>query len=251
VRGDIIHVRGGDRVAADIRIVHTSGLLIDNSIITKDSDPVPKSADYTNANPLETNNLLLCGTSVSRGDEYRRIAAQHLSLRLPMAQRLESSLKRLNIRCSAKCPTPLRVSVAEFCSISGHIIRPLRLGSETNHLRTNHSKDLSCTHCSWPCIGRDFLHRPLFDRLLLVVRCSNHDFSLYRLYSGNSSCHHSCKDRLLLLNVRLQSCFNSAMFDPHCTKNGNTKLFGQSHRCFVRSGMYNDSVRGQICVDHE
>jgi sodium/potassium-transporting ATPase subunit alpha len=65
VRGDIIHVRGGDRVPADIRIVHTSGLLIDNSIITKDSDPVPKTADYTNSNPLETNNLLLCGTSVS------------------------------------------------------------------------------------------------------------------------------------------------------------------------------------------
>ncbi|CAF0938261.1 unnamed protein product [Adineta steineri] len=67
VRGDIIHVRGGDRVAADIRIVHTSGLLIDNSIITKDSDPVPKSADYTSSNPLETNNLLLCGTSITHG----------------------------------------------------------------------------------------------------------------------------------------------------------------------------------------
>jgi len=44
--------------------VHTTGLLVDTSIITKDSDPVPKSADYTNANPLETNNLLLSGTSV-------------------------------------------------------------------------------------------------------------------------------------------------------------------------------------------
>lgn len=67
VRGDIIHIRGGDRVAADIRIVHTTGLLVDNSIITKDSDPVPKSADYTSANPLETNNLLLSGTSVTYG----------------------------------------------------------------------------------------------------------------------------------------------------------------------------------------
>ncbi len=38
---------------------------MDNSILTKDSDPVPKSADYTNTNPLETNNLLLCGTSVN------------------------------------------------------------------------------------------------------------------------------------------------------------------------------------------
>ncbi|CAF3600146.1 unnamed protein product [Rotaria socialis] len=67
VRGDIIHVRGGDRVPADIRIVHTSGLQVDNSILTKDTDPVPKSADYTNTNPLETNNLLLCGTSVTHG----------------------------------------------------------------------------------------------------------------------------------------------------------------------------------------
>ncbi|CAF1597765.1 unnamed protein product, partial [Adineta ricciae] len=67
VRGDIIHVRGGDRVAADIRIIHTSALLVDNSIITKDSDPVPRSSDYTNTNPLETNNLLLSGTSITHG----------------------------------------------------------------------------------------------------------------------------------------------------------------------------------------
>ncbi|CAF0737223.1 unnamed protein product [Didymodactylos carnosus] len=67
VRGDIIHVRGGDRVAADIRIVHSSGLLVDNSIITKDADPASKSADFTSENPLETNNLILCGTSVIYG----------------------------------------------------------------------------------------------------------------------------------------------------------------------------------------
>ncbi len=65
VRGDIIHIRGGDRVPADIRIIHTTVLLVDNSILNKDTDPVPKSADYTSADPLETNNLLLSGTSVS------------------------------------------------------------------------------------------------------------------------------------------------------------------------------------------
>jgi sodium/potassium-transporting ATPase subunit alpha len=65
VRGDIIHIRGGDRVAADIRIVHTSGLLVDTSVFTKDPDPVSKSADFISANHLEANNLLLSGTSVS------------------------------------------------------------------------------------------------------------------------------------------------------------------------------------------
>lgn len=59
-------MRAGDRVAADIRVIHTSGLLVDNSIITKNTDPVPKSADYTDPNPLLTNNLLFCGASVSK-----------------------------------------------------------------------------------------------------------------------------------------------------------------------------------------
>ncbi|CAF0722465.1 unnamed protein product [Didymodactylos carnosus] len=82
VRGDIIHVRGGDRVAADIRIVHSPGLLVDNSIITKDADPAPKSADFTSDNALETNNLLLCGTSVTHGSAIGIVVktAQHTLL---------------------------------------------------------------------------------------------------------------------------------------------------------------------------
>lgn len=73
VRGDIIHIRGGDRVAADIRIIHTSGLLVDASILTKDPTPLSKSADYTSANPLDANNLLLSGTSVSSNNFFYNI----------------------------------------------------------------------------------------------------------------------------------------------------------------------------------
>jgi len=55
--GDIVEIRGGDKVPADIRIIHSQGIKVDNSSLTGESEPQHRSTDCTNDNPLETRNL--------------------------------------------------------------------------------------------------------------------------------------------------------------------------------------------------
>jgi len=65
--GDIVYVTRGENVPADIRIVESMGLKVDNSSLTGESEPQSRSAEYTHPNPLETKNLAFCGTRVEAG----------------------------------------------------------------------------------------------------------------------------------------------------------------------------------------
>lgn len=57
VKGDIVEVKFGDRVPADIRILEAHGLKVDNSSLTGESEPQVRSTEFTHENPLETKNL--------------------------------------------------------------------------------------------------------------------------------------------------------------------------------------------------
>ena len=57
VVGDIIMVKGGDRIPADIRIIEASGMKVDNSSLTGESEPQTRTPEFTHENPLETRNL--------------------------------------------------------------------------------------------------------------------------------------------------------------------------------------------------
>ncbi|XP_054156660.1 sodium/potassium-transporting ATPase subunit alpha-1-like isoform X2 [Oppia nitens] len=57
VVGDIVEVKGGDRIPADIRIIKADGCKVDNSSLTGESEPQPRGPEMTNENPLETKNL--------------------------------------------------------------------------------------------------------------------------------------------------------------------------------------------------
>ena len=63
VVGDIVEVRFGDRIPADIRVLKSSGFKVDNSSLTGESEPQPRSPDSTHDNPLETRNLAFYSTS--------------------------------------------------------------------------------------------------------------------------------------------------------------------------------------------
>lgn len=71
VPGDVIFVKAGDKVPADIRIITSNGLLVDNSMLTGESVPVDRDEM---ADPLEdqsitnSRNLLFAGTSITSGD---------------------------------------------------------------------------------------------------------------------------------------------------------------------------------------
>ena len=71
VPGDVVTLRAGDKVPADIRIIAADGLSVDNSMLTGESVPVDRDEQ---ADPLEgesitnSRNLLFAGTSITGGN---------------------------------------------------------------------------------------------------------------------------------------------------------------------------------------
>jgi sodium/potassium-transporting ATPase subunit alpha len=67
VLGDLIEVKFGDRVPADIRVTYANGFKVDNSSLTGESEPQTRTAEFTNENPLETKNLAFFSTNAVEG----------------------------------------------------------------------------------------------------------------------------------------------------------------------------------------
>ncbi len=70
VPGDVIILSEGDIVPADIRLFDTTGVVIDESILTGESVPVQKDANLTlpkETLPYELDNMALSGTTVTKG----------------------------------------------------------------------------------------------------------------------------------------------------------------------------------------
>jgi len=78
VPGDLVFLESGNRVAADIRLVLTHGLEIDESLITGESLAVTKATDWSG--PAETPpgdrlNMLYAGSMVTRGRGHGLVVA--------------------------------------------------------------------------------------------------------------------------------------------------------------------------------
>uniref|UniRef100_A0A6I8N4R1 Sodium/potassium-transporting ATPase subunit alpha n=1 Tax=Ornithorhynchus anatinus TaxID=9258 RepID=A0A6I8N4R1_ORNAN len=67
VVGDLVEVKGGDRIPADLRIISANGCKVDNSSLTGESEPQTRSPDFTNENPLETRNIAFFSTNCVEG----------------------------------------------------------------------------------------------------------------------------------------------------------------------------------------
>ncbi|KAG9337747.1 hypothetical protein JZ751_028244 [Albula glossodonta] len=67
VAGDLVEVKGGDRIPADLRIVSSHGCKVDNSSLTGESEPQTRSPDCTHDNPLETRNIAFFSTNCVEG----------------------------------------------------------------------------------------------------------------------------------------------------------------------------------------
>jgi sodium/potassium-transporting ATPase subunit alpha len=65
--GDIVEIKFGDRVPADVRIIESHGFKVDNSSLTGESEPQTRSPDFTHENPLETRNLAFFSTMAVEG----------------------------------------------------------------------------------------------------------------------------------------------------------------------------------------
>ena len=65
--GDIIEIKFGDRLPADIRVLEARGFKVDNSSLTGESEPQARSPEFTHENPLETKNLAFFSTNAVEG----------------------------------------------------------------------------------------------------------------------------------------------------------------------------------------
>merc|ERR1712226_1062815 len=65
--GDIIEVKFGDRVPADMRVLESRNFKVDNSSLTGESEPQSRGPEKTHDNPLETKNLAFFSTNAVEG----------------------------------------------------------------------------------------------------------------------------------------------------------------------------------------
>lgn len=79
VRGDLLVLVEGDRVAADGVIITAQNLLLDESLLTGESLPVAKQADVGQANDDQTNRRVASGTMVVAGHGVAQVVATGLA----------------------------------------------------------------------------------------------------------------------------------------------------------------------------
>uniref|UniRef100_A0A8C7ZR87 ATPase Na+/K+ transporting subunit alpha 2a n=1 Tax=Oryzias sinensis TaxID=183150 RepID=A0A8C7ZR87_9TELE len=67
VLGDLVEVKGGDRIPADLRVISSNGCKVDNSSLTGESEPQTRSPEFNHDNPLETRNICFYSTNCVEG----------------------------------------------------------------------------------------------------------------------------------------------------------------------------------------
>ncbi|KAL2076928.1 hypothetical protein ACEWY4_027481 [Coilia grayii] len=75
VLGDLVEIKGGDRIPADLRIIAASSCKVDNSSLTGESEPQTRSPDFTNDSPLETRNIGFFSTNCVEGTAHGIVIA--------------------------------------------------------------------------------------------------------------------------------------------------------------------------------
>ncbi|XP_053308670.1 potassium-transporting ATPase alpha chain 2-like [Spea bombifrons] len=111
VTGDIVYIKGGDKIPADVRFFEIQGCKVDNSSLTGESEPQPRSTECTDENPLETKNLgfysttclegAACGIVISTGDRtvigrIASLASQVGDQKTPIAMEIEHFVQMIS-----------------------------------------------------------------------------------------------------------------------------------------------------------
>ncbi|XP_067909988.1 potassium-transporting ATPase alpha chain 2-like [Heterodontus francisci] len=67
VVGDIVQIKAGDQIPADLRLLSAQSCKVDNSSLTGESEAQSRSTEYTHDNPLETKNIGFYSTTCLEG----------------------------------------------------------------------------------------------------------------------------------------------------------------------------------------
>lgn len=65
--GDVVFIKFGDRIPADVRVIEARGFKVDNSSLTGESEPQSRGPDCSHDNPIETKNLAFFSTNAVEG----------------------------------------------------------------------------------------------------------------------------------------------------------------------------------------
>jgi sodium/potassium-transporting ATPase subunit alpha len=68
VVGDLIEVKEGDRIPADMRVISAVDFKVDNSVLTGETEDQTRQIELTSENPLETKNLAFYSTVAKSGE---------------------------------------------------------------------------------------------------------------------------------------------------------------------------------------
>lgn len=67
VVGDVVECRSGERIPADVRMIRTVSMKVDNSSLTGESEPLQRGTEAGHRSPLEAKNLAFFSTSCVDG----------------------------------------------------------------------------------------------------------------------------------------------------------------------------------------
>lgn len=111
VPGDIVLLEQGDGVPADLRLLQTHGLEVEESALTGESYPVPKKASrMTDCIPLlDCENLVFMGTNITRGKAVGLVIATGMSTEIGKIAGMLNQQDRE--------PTPLQNRMADVGSV--------------------------------------------------------------------------------------------------------------------------------------
>jgi Ca2+-transporting ATPase len=110
--GDVIKVGSGDRVPADIRIIQSSGMEVEESALTGESLPVPKHATAISSehlDPQDQANMGFMGTLVTRGSGVGIVVGTGMNTVMGQIATLMTSTEKMI--------TPLERKLAELGKI--------------------------------------------------------------------------------------------------------------------------------------
>ena len=109
VVGDLVFCKSGDRVPADIRIVRSEGMKVDNSSLTGESDPLSRSADAGHKQALEARNLAFFSTNCVDGSGYGIVIAIGDNTVMGSIAKLVSNIRNEK--------TPIAIEISRFVKI--------------------------------------------------------------------------------------------------------------------------------------
>ncbi|KAI9480653.1 MAG: hypothetical protein EXX96DRAFT_563651 [Benjaminiella poitrasii] len=113
VIGDVVLVRMGDKVPADLFIFSASDLKVDNSPLTGESEPQGRGATNTQKNVFEAENIIFNGTLVVSGEGYGIVVRTGDSTVLGQIAGLTAG--------EAKVQSPLSQEISKFVKIIASI----------------------------------------------------------------------------------------------------------------------------------